>query len=258
MAKKPNGYWNEGTIRAEAAKHPTRSAFDAAYPGAVGTARARYPGLLDELYPRLISKYLTLEDSIRLAKQYQTIGEFQAGSSAAYNRCRRAGIIHALGFPTGLRGYSRFKWSEDKVRTEATKYETKQEFERLARGAAARARKLGIIDDLGLLEYPPSDNDAIYIWREVGAFFNGNPVYKIGVTSVRLGTARIESVAHESGFEYDLICCESVQGRADELEKKLLILGESPGYTGFNGATEFRALSDSALYAAVSMICASL
>ena len=108
------------------------------------------------------------------------------------------------------------------------------------------------------LDRPLSDNDAIYIWRAVGEYFNGNPVYKIGVTSARLETKRIKQCAAAAGFEFDLICCEPVQGKASELEKKLHILGENPGYTGIDGATEFRALSDSALYAAVSLICSAI
>lgn len=247
--------WVESNIRTEADKYDTRVSFEEGCPGAVTAARERHPGLLDELFPRLQRTTPTLEEAKQLAKNYPSRKAFSKEHSPAYNVCRKAGVLDELF--DDKRGYSRFKWTEEAVREEAKKYKTKREFERDARGAAARARKLGIIDELGLEGYPPSDNDAIYIWRAVGQHYNGNPVYKIGVTSTRLGTARIEQVAKESGFEFDLICCEPVRCKASELEKKLLILGEDPQFTGFNGATEFRALSDSALYAAVSLIALS-
>ena len=248
--------WDADTIRAEAAKYPSRVAFEDGCPGAVGAARERHPGLLDELFPPLQRKTPTLEEARALASKYPSRKAFNKGHSSAYNVCRKAGVLDEL-FADN-RGYSRFKWTEEAVREEAKKYKTKREFERDARGAAARARKLGIIDELGLEGYPPSDNDAIYIWRAAGEYFNGHPVYKIGVTSARLGTVRIEQVAKDSGFEFDLICCEPVACKATELERKLHILGESPGYTGFDGCTEFRALSDSALYTAVTLICSAI
>ena len=45
---------------------------------------------------------------------------------------------------------------------------------------------------------------------------------------------------------------------AQQEKRKLHILGDNPSYSNFNGASEFRALSDSALYAAVSLICNQL
>lgn len=248
--------WDGDTIRAEAAKYSSRAAFEAGRPGAVNAARERHPGLLDELFPPLQRKTPTLEEARLLAREYPSRKAFNKEHSPAYNVCRKAGVLDEL-FADN-RGYSRFKWTEEAVREEAKKYKTKREFERDARGASASARKLGIIDELGLEEYPPSDNDAIYIWRAVGQHYNGNPIYKIGVTSARLGTQRIEQVAKDSGFEFDLICCEPVTCKATELERKLHILGEDPQLAGFNGCTEFRALSDSALYAAVTLICSAI
>lgn len=43
-------------------------------------------------------------------------------------------------------------------------------------------------------------------------------------------------------------------GQAVEVEAKLLTMGDSPGYTGFCGATEFRALSDYELDKSLSII----
>ena len=210
--------------------------------------------MLDQLYP---SKYTCWSDDEKIlteGRKYQSRQEFELGCVSAYQRAVRRGLIDQL-YPS-----QRADWSDDeKVLAEGRKYLSKSAFALGSKSAYNVARVRNLLD---LIDFPennaPSDNDAIYIWRAVGQFYNGNPVYKIGVTSARLGTARIEQVAKESGFEFDLICCEPVQCKAHELERKLHVLGEDPQFTGFNGATEFRALSDSALYAAVSLICSSI
>lgn len=217
----------------------------------MGAAQRRHPGLLDELFPRKLRRAWT-EDAIRAeAAKYRSKKDFQRNSTAE-NAARNLGILDDLGFTRPLQ--YRFKWTEAAIRAEAAKYQTKGEFEKFARGASERARLTGIIDTLGLLEYPPSDNDTIYIWRALGQRFNGDPVYKIGVTSSRLGHDRIAQVAKGSGFEFELVCSEKVAGKASAIETKLLCLGANPQYVGFNGASEFRALSPSALDAALTII----
>lgn len=243
--------WTEATIREAAAKYPSRSSFESNNPAAVSAAQKRHPGLLDALFPRKIREAWTETEIREEAKKYTSISDFQKNSTAE-PAARKMGILDDLGFtrPTNWR----FKWTEAAIRAEAAKYQTKGEFEKFARGASERARLTGIIDKLGLLEYPPSDNDTIYIWRALGQYFNGDPVYKIGVTSSRLGHDRINQVAKGSGFEFELVCSEKVAGKASMIETKLLCLGANPQYTGFNGASEFRSLSPSALDAAIQII----
>ena len=256
MARKAHNLkWTEATIREAAARHASRSAFEANEAGAVNAARNRHPGLLDDIYPRQVRKAWTEESVREEAKKYTSKNDFQKNSTAEPS-ARKLGILDDLGFtrPTNWR----FKWTEEAIRNEAAKYQTKGDFEKYARGASERARLTGIIDSLGLTEYPPSDNDTIYIWRAVGQWFNGEPVYKIGVTSSRLGCSRIEQVSRAAGFEFETVCSTQVAGKASQVESKLLCLGVSPGYQGFNGASEFRALSDSALIAAITIIQSTL
>ena len=183
--------------------------------------------------------------------KYSSRSAFQNGSAYAYSLARKLNLLDLI-HPNLNKRFA----TDEVVIAEAQKYPSKSAFANNSPGAYNIARERNL---LCLVDFPESgkgtDNDAIYIWRAVGLFHNGNPVYKIGVTSARLGDARVEQVANAAGFEYELICCEPVQCRATDIERKLHILGEDPGYTGFNGATEFRALSDSALYAAISLIC---
>ena len=243
---------NDEDVLAEGHKCGSRAEFARGSSGAYAAARKR--GLLDQLYPILRGEWLDDADVLAEGRKYASRAEFWRGSCAAYEAARKRGLLDQL-YPS-LRG----DWSDDAVvLAEGRKYASRAEFARGSKAAYHVALKHGLLD---LIDWPEenatSDNDAIYIWRAVGQYFNGHPVYKVGVTSARMGVRRVEQVARASGFEFDLICCEAVQGKATDLERKLLILGESPGFVGFDGCTEFRALSDSALYAAITIICTQL
>lgn len=59
---------------------------------------------------------------------------------------------------------------------------------------------MGIIEEIRQhMERPLSDRDTVYIWRAVNERYNGNSVYKIGITSARLGKQRITEVTKASG-----------------------------------------------------------
>ena len=245
------GSWNnDEDVLAEGRKYASRSEFWRGSCAAYSAALER--DLLDQLYPRQRVDWSNDEDVLAEGRKYASRSEFASSSRAAYQVAWRRGLLDQL--------YPASKWSNDEdLFAEGRKYASRGEFGRKNPSAYDTARRRNLLDLIDWLEEnAPSDNDAIYIWRAVGQHYNGNPVYKIGVTSARLGTERIAFVANKSGFEFDLICCEPVACKATDLEAKLLIIGEDPGYTGFNGATEFRALSDSALYAAVSLICNQL
>ena len=95
-----------------------------------------------------------------------------------------------------------------------------------------------------------SDNDAVYIWKVVGE----KDVYKIGITSFRLGDKRIRSTAMNNAIGYDLKILKQVEN-ALSVEKELLKLGEVCDlFLGNDGGTEFRYLSHKELEKALSMI----
>jgi len=88
----------------------------------------------------------------------------------------------------------------------------------------------------------------------VGHFFNDQPIYKFGITSARLESRRIKEVARFANMEFEIVVLAEIKGKAFELEANLKKLGSSPKYRGFNGASEFRALSDADLQTAISLI----
>lgn len=241
--------WTKEAALTEGRKYASRGEFAKGNGSAYDAAR--FNGWLDLLYPRKQKDWSDDTKVLAEGRKYASRGEFQDGSPTAYQAALRRGLLDQL-YPNFAR-----KWLNDAaVLAEGRKYASRKEFSRNSQHAYKNACKRKLLD---LIDWPEenarTDNDAIYIWRAVGQHYNGNPVYKIGVTSARLGTARVEEVARWSGFEFDLICCEPVTCKATDLERKLHLLGEDPQFTGFNGCTEFRALSDSALYAAISMIC---
>lgn len=95
-----------------------------------------------------------------------------------------------------------------------------------------------------------SDNDAIYIWKVVGL----EDVYKIGVTSKRLGTERIEHVAQKAGLDYDIITLMHIDSASD---LETLLLSKTTKYVfdyKFDGSTEFRVINKEELHLILQMI----
>ena len=147
-------------------------------------------------------------------------------------------------------------WTDEMLQAEALKYNTRTDFERGSYGAYQVAHLRGIFDKIcgHMIDGSPTDNDVIYIWRIKGERYKRKNVYKIGITSARLDDYRITSIAEILDVDAEIIILQEVPGRATDIENKILRLGEHPGYNGFNGATEFRALTPKQLAKAIRMI----
>ena len=87
-----------------------------------------------------------------------------------------------------------------------------------------------------------SDNDVLYVWEAVGERWNDKPIFKIGVTSKRLGMTRVKQVAYSMGFEYKIHLLEVVDKARSKEQEILNKLYDIPTLIG-NGSTEFRACS---------------
>ena len=177
------------------------------------------------------------------ASKYSTRSDFQRGSSGAYSAARSRGLLDKVCVHMDwLHTY----WTEEMLADEAYKYSTRSDFQRGASSAYQTARKRGLLDKVcaHTIDGSPSDNDVIYVWRANGVQHYGLNVYKIGITSARLGDIRIADVANASGFLPTIVRLRKVTEKATWIEKRLLEIGQHPGFTGFDGCTEFRALTD--------------
>ena len=250
LFEKKRTKWTVEELIEEVKKYKSRVEVQRGSPGAYGRLIRHHPELLDASFGEY---FKWKEDDLRKELlKYESKGELQKASGNLYSITLRR-------FPHLLDECYVSKimcWDRESVIEAINLCESRRQFSREFPGARrAIDRDFPELD--ALLPDPKHDgtsNDTVYIWKALGQFYNGHPVYKIGITSERLNIKRIEQVSKESGFSYDLICCEQVVVSAAKLESKLLLLGEHPGYIGFNGSTEFRALSDSALYAAISII----
>jgi hypothetical protein len=245
--------WTDEMLAAEAAKYQTRSEFWRSNEAAYAAAQNRK--LLDQICGHMTGNAKwTTETLTTEAAKYQTRKEFERGNVKAYQAAKARKLLDLI---CSHMTAQRTDWTTETLTAEAAKYQTRSAFERGNEAAYQAAKRHEILDEIcgHMIDGAgSSDNDAIYIWRAVGMRFNGEKVYKIGVTSARLGNRRIKLVSRNSGIKCEMIVCQPIKCKATTLEKQLLILGVSPEYTGFDGCTEFRALTTSALEAAIAMI----
>jgi hypothetical protein len=100
---------------------------------------------------------------------------------------------------------------------------------------------------------PRTDNNIIYIWKVVGV----KNLYKIGITSDRLGEERIHYVAKVQGMQASIEIIARVEN-ALVLETKLLLLGKPADHLQGHGRTEFRFLTSAQLKQALKIIASSI
>jgi hypothetical protein len=248
LTRKPRGWWTLERCHAEALKYETRGAFKHGSGDAYQAAWRN--GWLDLIQGHMVEGckppgYWTFERCRAEALKYETRGAFQRGSKTAYAAAKKGGWLDQIrGHMVEVRKPKGW-WTLERCQAEALKYETRTAFQLGSRDAHAAAQKKDWLDQIctHMIDGSPSDGDCFYFWRVVGAYFNGLPVYKPGVTSVRLKFDRIDQVARAGGLEYDLVLWLPVVD-AYALERKVKAMGVSPHYTGFNGASEFRAFTD--------------
>jgi hypothetical protein len=241
--------WTKEKIIALAKQFSHSNEFEKANASAYNLAR--YNGWLDEATEHMTPacrEMWTLEDVKEVAKQYRTRSEFSDGHGGAYAwACNKGLLDEVCSHMEELRKPNGY-WTYELLAEEAAKYNSRAEFKRGNDGAYRTAIKQDVIEEISQhMQRPLSDKDAVYIWQAVNEYYNGNPVYKIGITSARLGKQRIIEGAWSSGSKAKLIVMVKVLDKAVEVESELLTFGDNPSYTGFCGSTEFRALSDNEL-----------
>ena len=260
QAKRPNGYWNLETLRVEALKYQTRQEFQqkngAAYKAA-GLLKLR-----DAICGHMIKLknpkgYWTPETLHAEALKYNNKVDFRQRSNPAFLTASRRGLLDQICSHMEAGKLPNGHWlNKDNCAAEALKYMNRRAFSLANSSAYHGADVNGWLDEIcSHMDFiPSSDCDAVYIWIAIGHVFNGLQVYKFGTTSARLEDRRISEVARFAGMDFDIVILIKVTVHASELESKLLQLGTNPQYKGFNGASEFRALTDDELEAAIEVI----
>ena len=233
--------WTEPALREAATGCKTKAEFRRKN-GNGACKAAHAAGLLSELFGEDVRNFRSDADVIGDAQRFKTKVEFKQKSYAAYQIACKRKLIDLCGFVN-----QKESWTDAKIRAIASKYSTFADFIEGDHAAYQAASIRGLLDTLGMRsrtgKYAGSA-DTIYVWRAVGQTLRGIPIYKIGVTSSGQGSARVARVSAKSGFDFDVIFFENVgAGNAYRVERLLHRVGENPNLTGFDGCSEFRALT---------------
>ena len=258
--KKPDGFWTLEALLAESIKYTSRQEFQqktgAAYKAA-GQSKVRDLICSHMVEIKKPKGFWTIDNLHAEALKYDNKVDFNKKSGPAYLTALRKNLLDQICGHMVARKLPNGHWlKKDNCAAEALKYTNRREFS-LANSSAYHGADINgwLYEICGHMEFnPSSDGDAVYLWRAVGQVFDGLPIYKFGITSARLEDRRIVEVARLARFEFELILLTNVKGSASILEVELLKLGVSPKFSGFNGASEFRALSESELQAAIELI----
>lgn len=258
--KKPDGYWTLERLRDEALKYSSRQEFQklngAAYKAA-GLMKRR-----DEICAHMLKikhpkGHWTLENLKLEALKYDNKVDFRKHSNPAFLTASRQNVLEQIcGHMTAGKLPNGHWLVKENCAKEALRYTNRRAFSLGNSSAYHGADSNGWLEEIcGHMDFnPSSDGDVVYIWRALGHEFNNRQVYKIGTTSERLGDRRIKEVARWANMEVDIVILAKVKTHASQIEMKLLELGVNPKYEGFNGSSEFRALTNDELDAALSLI----
>ena len=243
-------------------KCKTRTEFRKRFPQQSALADKKF--ILNEVMahaPKRIARERKTKDDTLIgeALKYKTQSELRKANEKVWTAIIKRGI-QAAGFGHMVNGNlvrAPLKWTDEAMLTESKKYGTITDWQRGSVGSYQSAYKRSeefFEQCIAHMKRGKMDNDAVYIWKAGGASYLGESVYKIGVTSARLGMNRIRTVEKESEFTATIIAMVKVNGRATAVEKKLLALGQDPKYIEFNGSSEFRAMSDAQLQQALDIL----
>lgn len=181
--------------------------------------------------------YWTLESAKEEALKYNTRWDFQCSSAGAYRFLWKLGELDDV-----FGEYTTQTWDNKSVELCAKLCSSRTEFKYNFPGAHKYAYQNGMLVDLFGETYntPECDYDVIYVWKPIGI----PDVYKIGVTSERLGDRRVKYVCRKSGLKCDW-CKFIYTNAAKKLEQDILssfapYQFENP----FSGSTEFRYIPD--------------
>lgn len=240
--------WTRETLKelVHEGKFEQRTEFFRAFPGAYTSALQL--GLIDAWFPT--KDPMSLEYAVELTKNCGTRTELHKKSLTAYLLIHEAGLMDQY-LPLNTK-----RWTREGVKLAASECQSRAEFMRKYPGAYGAATKGGYLDGIcAHMEYRgPSDRDSVYLWRSERELFKGKQVYKVGVSSSRIGDFRIKQVARSAGIKAHIIRLVKTRTNAYEIEAILLSLGDDPQFTGRDGATEFRAMDDSELKLALEII----
>jgi len=245
--------WTDEMLIADAARFDTRGEWRRESKAAYSSAKRR--SMLDVCcaHMRQVRTSWTDEMLIADAARFETRAEWKRESGPAYQAAVTRNLLDVC--CAGMRQVYT-SWTDEMLIEDASRFETRAEWAGRSGSAYNTALSRGLLDACcaHMSRASGMDNDAIYIWKALGWTFNGEQVYKVGVTSARLDDVRIKQVTKAADVKAEIVMLAKVKGMATRLEVALKSIGHDPKYVGFDGCTEFRAMSDEQLKQALALI----
>ena len=260
MNSKPKGYWTIERCIAEAAKHKTSGDFKRHCKGAWSAAHQK--GWYKDITRHMRSsaeitaesnrarRKWTKEACLASAAEFNHVVDWQRLFNAAVTMSTRNGWYEectAHMTPKENTGRFRMRRTIADCKAVALNYETRAEWSYGDLGSYKVACRNGWLEECCVhMTSKGSDNDVVYIWRDI---MTG--LHKIGITSDRLGEFRIGGF--NKNVSPEIIFMLKVND-ARAVENELLKLGSVPKLDkSIDGYTEFRILTDQELGEAVSI-----
>lgn len=142
------------------------------------------------------------------------------------------------------RGKTTRYWTKEKVLECAGRFEMRSDFARRESGAYNYAYANGYLEEVcSHMDRRLSEYDVAYFWVSEEKKEGGSRLVKVGVTSKRLGLTRIYQVARKHRLTpLEIFTFESKD--ALSIEKEMKKLGDSAGFSGVDGSSEFYYMND--------------
>ena len=154
----------------------------------------------------------SLEELKAEAEKHTTKGAFQAAAPRLYGYAYRNGLLPEI---CDHMYDARARWTEESLQAEAAKYTTRSEFAKNSNRAYQAARDAGLLDKI-CAHMERKRFDTIYISKEPGT-----NLYKVGLTSRRLGLNRIACVKPAT----ELVAYVCFKPPVGAIERDLLRIG---------------------------------
>jgi hypothetical protein len=225
--------WNKPLAFEEAKKHLTRRDFKKAASGCVKWLERN--SLMNEACQHMEKGFVwTFELVEAEAAKFDSPNDIHKGNSSAAQWAGRNKVMDKL-FCHKLNS-----WDFESVKEEALKYNHREEFRQKSSGASCWAQRNKVWDIVcaHMTSASRSDYDCVYLWK-AGGFTD---LYKIGISSQRLGKKRIHQVADKYGFDVEAVYLKNTSN-ALKLETEMLKFGKpSDVLRKQDGFSEFRHL----------------
>ena len=243
MGRNPRGYWNFERCKEEGQKYSSRHEWkrnsQSSYKAALRD------GWVDQIIPesrRTVPNghWDDFENCKAEGQKYSSRHEWQVNSKGSYDGAWRNGWLELI-IPESRHTVSPGHWNDfENCKAEGQKYSSRGEWQFSSRGSYKGARRNGWISQI-IPETADSttDNDAVYLYEFEYA---GVRLHKIGLTSIRRNTGRIEETMRGAGCTAENVIFWHVEDARD-IERKMLEVGQPQDLYKGDGFTEMRILT---------------